>query len=187
MSRVSVHALVLVSLLGAAGCSAPVDPPPDGAAEPAPPLPEHLADIRRPLLDLHNRERALVKAPPLKWDPALAVSAASYGPTLAGLGKLEHAPLRQRPGQGENLWMGTRNAYPVERMFRGWAAEKSIFRRGTFPDVSTTARWQDVAHYTQVIWRGTTRVGCAVHQAEKWDYLICRYAPPGNVRGRPVP
>lgn len=187
MSRASIRALIHVSLLGAAGCRGPVAAPPEAAAEPAWPLPEHLAEIRQPLLDLHNRERALVKALPLKWDPELAAAAAAYGPTLARLGRLEHAPPEQRPGQGENLWMGTRNAYRVERMFRGWAREKSIFRRGLFPDVSTTGRWQDVAHYTQVIWRGTTRVGCAVHQAEKWDYLICRYAPPGNVRGRPVP
>ena len=143
--------------------------------------------MRQPLLDLHNRERRLVRAPPLAWDEGLAAAAARYGPALARLGKLEHAPPAERPGQGENLWMGTRNAYPLDRMFGAWAAEKKIFRPGIFPAVSTTPRWQDVAHYTQIVWRSTTRVGCAVHQAEKWDFLICRYSPPGNVRGRAVP
>ena len=31
----------------------------------------------------------------------------------------------------------------------------------------------------------TTRVGCAIYSTE-WDYLICRYTPPGNVDGKPV-
>ena len=32
------------------------------------------------LLAAHNRERAAVGVPPLRWDPALAASAAYYGP-----------------------------------------------------------------------------------------------------------
>ena len=29
-------------------------------------------------------------------------------------------------------------------------------------------------------------VGCALHTEGGWDYLICRYAPAGNVVGQPV-
>lgn len=150
-------------------------------------LPEHLASLRRILLDLHNRERAEVGARPLLWDPALADAAAAYGPALASGGKLVHAPPELRRGQGENLWMGTRNRYSLESMFGGWAREKRHFRPGVFPRVTKTRDWRDVAHYTQVIWRGTERVGCAVHRKGEWDYLICRYSPAGNVNGWPVP
>lgn len=66
--------------------------------------------------------------------------------------------------------------------------EKRIFTPGAFPSaVSRSGNWSDVAHYTQMIWRGTTRVGCALHKAGEWDYLICRYAPAGNVVGQSVP
>ena len=51
------------------------------------------------ILALHNRERAAVGSPPLVWDPTLAASAASYGPTLASLGRLAHSPRETRPGQ----------------------------------------------------------------------------------------
>ena len=57
----------------------------------------------------------------------------------------------------------------------------------TFPNVSRTGRWKDVAHYTQMIWKGTTNVGCAMHVAAGRTYLICRYSPPGNADGRAVP
>lgn len=83
--------------------------------------------------------------------------------------------------------MGTRGAYAIEAMVESWASERTRFRSGIFPNVSTTGNWQDVGHYTQMIWPGTTHIGCAVHRARRWDYLICRYAPRGNIDGRRVP
>jgi hypothetical protein len=67
-----------------------------------------------------------------------------------------------------------------------WVSEKRNFVSGIFPNVSRTGNWSDVAHYTQVIWRTTNRVGCAIHGDERYDWLICRYAPPGNIDGRRV-
>ena len=83
--------------------------------------------------------------------------------------------------------MGTRDAYELEEMAQGWAAEKSLFRPGFFPNVSRSGQWSDVSHYTQMIWKGTTRIGCAVHKSRRWDFLVCRYSPPGNVVGQRVP
>jgi hypothetical protein len=148
---------------------------------------QDLSRLEARLLALHNRERRAVGAAPLAWDPPLAAAAADYGPALERLGKLAHSPLATRPGQGENLWMGTRGAYELEEMAGGWAAEKSLFRPGVFPTVSRSGNWSDVAHYTQMIWKGTSRLGCAVHKGRKWDFLICRYSPPGNVVGQRVP
>jgi hypothetical protein len=79
--------------------------------------------------------------------------------------------------------MGTRGAFSPEQMVGNWISEKAYYRPGTFPRVSRTGRWDDVAHYTQVVWSGTTRVGCAIHSDGRWDYLICRYSPPGNIEG----
>ena len=135
------------------------------------------------ILAAHNRERARAGVAPLRWDPTLAASAASYGPALARIGGLRHSPKADRLGQRENLWMGTRGAYSPEQMVGNWIAEKAYYRNGQFPNVSRTGNWADVAHYTQVVWRGTTHVGCAIYPTRNWDYLICRYSPPGNVGG----
>jgi len=139
------------------------------------------------LLASHNLERSRVNAPPLQWDPLLAAAAASYGPSLARLGRLQHSPRTPRPGQRENLWMGTRGFYSPEQMVGNWIDEKRQFRPGVFPNVSRTGNWEDVAHYTQLISKGTTRVGCALHPGGQWDFLICRYSPPGNVDGQYLP
>ncbi|MET1110577.1 MAG: CAP domain-containing protein [Allosphingosinicella sp.] len=148
---------------------------------------QDLARLEPRLLALHNRERRATGAAPLVWDAALAAAAAAYGPALDRLGKLAHSPPATRLGQGENLWMGSRGAYDLEEMAGSWADEKSLFRPGVFPAVSTSRNWSDVGHYTQMIWKGTTRLGCAVHKGRDWDYLICRYSPPGNVVGQRMP
>ncbi len=79
--------------------------------------------------------------------------------------------------------MGTRGAYSPEQMIAHWASERSLYRPGKFPAVSATGRWSDVAHYTQMTWPSTTHVGCAIHRARDWDFLVCRYSPRGNVIG----
>lgn len=142
--------------------------------------------ISQRLLAAQNGERERLGLAPFQWDGVLAAGAAYYGRTLASLGQLQHSPRQSRPGQGENLWMGTRGAYTPEQMVGSWLGERRWFRPGTFPNVSTTGNWFDVGHYSQIIWPTTTRVGCAITSTRQWDYLICRYAPAGNVDGRPV-
>jgi len=138
------------------------------------------------LLASQNRERAMAGVGPLQWDPALAAAAASYGPALASLPHLRHSPKATRPGQRENLWKGSRGYFSPEQMVSTWAAEKRFFHAGVFPAVSSTGDWEDVAHYTAMVWPTTTRVGCAVYSTREFDYLICRYSPPGNIDGRRV-
>ena len=151
------------------------------------PVPQDLGDLESRVLAIHNRERAAIGLLPLSWDPALATAAAGYGPTLSRLGRLEHSDYSTRWGQGENLFMGTRGAYSVDEMLAGWVEEKRLFRPGTFPKVSRSGHGEDVGHYTQMIWRTTSRVGCAIHSDAKWDFLICRYSPPGNILKHRVP
>lgn len=174
-----------------AACAESRPPWADGAAlrteRPSGAGAQDLADLEARLLALHNRERAAVGVPPLSWDTALAAGAAAYGPELARLGRLAHSPRESRPGQGENLWRGTRGAYSLEEMAGSWAEERRLFRAGIFPEVSSSGHWEDVAHYTQMIWRGTTRLGCALHRGSDTDFLICRYAPSGNRPGQAVP
>ena len=174
-----------------AGCGDGRPPWAEGAMvrteRPADAAPQDLRNIEARLHALHNRERSAVGVPPLVWDARLASAAAAYGPELARRGRLAHSPPESRPGQGENLWMGTRGAYSFEEMIASWADERRLFRPGTFPDVSRSGHWGDVAHYTQMIWRSTARLGCALHPSPRWDFLICRYAPPGNVVGQAVP
>jgi hypothetical protein len=76
--------------------------------------------------------------------------------------------------------MGTAGYYSAEDMIGGFVAERGKFKPGKFPAVSRTGKWEDVGHYSQLIWRDTKEVGCAVARNRENDFLVCRYWPGGN-------
>jgi hypothetical protein len=137
-------------------------------------------------LSLHNAARDDAKLPHLVWSDDLAKAADPWARKLAKAGKLEHSDWKDRAGTGENLWIGTAGYYSPREMIGGFLSEKKAFRPGTFPDVSKTGQWQDVGHYTQIIWPSTTKVGCAMATAKGNDVLVCRYSPAGNYFGDKV-
>ena len=142
------------------------------------------SDFDYRVLATHNYERAQTGVPPLRWNAALAASAEKWAAHLASTGRFEHAPENPDAPEGENLWAGTKGRFSPEAMTAAWIREKKYFRPGLFPDNSTTGRVEDVGHYTQLVWRDTTHVGCAVETRGDRSVLACRYAPPGNIDGR---
>lgn len=140
------------------------------------------------LLAAHNQEREKIGVPAVRWSPELAASAKAWADHLGRTGEFRHAP--DEPGQtpqGENLWAGTKGHYVLEDMVGLWVAEKVDYKPGVFPNNSRSGNLAAVGHYTQLIWRDTVTVGCAVARGAKEDFLVCRYSQAGNVLGqRPV-
>lgn len=137
------------------------------------------------LLAAHNRERAALDLPALEWDDKLSADARTWARALSSTNSFEHS--RDNPDdpdpQGENLWAGTPGAFSPEQMVGLWIDEKHNYRPGPIPNVSRTGDFEDVGHYTQVIWRATRKVGCALVTGGAEDVLVCRYSQGGNVIG----
>jgi len=133
------------------------------------------------LLAAHNRERSALGIAPLAWDTDLAANAEEWAGHLAELNDLEH--FTDDVDEGENLWLGPRRDFSPEAMVGLWVEEKKNFVPGVFPDNSRTGVLDDVGHYTQLMWRDTRRVGCAVSDNGEHEILVCRYARAGNVIG----
>ena len=136
-------------------------------------------DFQTRVLAAHNSLRAQVGTPPLTWSSRLADDARAWADTLARNSRLQHEDQRQ---QGENLWMGTANAFSIEAMVGAWAGEQADYRHGVFPGVAKKGK--PVGHYTQMVWRSTTEVGCATARTADEEVLVCRYSPPGNWIGQ---
>jgi hypothetical protein len=148
------------------------------AASPAP-------DLRGQILAAHNSERASLGLTPLIWDDGLAKGAKQWSDFLANEGRFEHSP--DAPGSvplGENIWGGSAGRFQPRAMVSLWIAEKRYFKPGVFPANSTTGDVRDVSHYTQLVWRGSARVGCGLSRGATEDILVCRYANAGNIIGR---
>ena len=136
------------------------------------------------MLDAHNAARRQVGIAPMQWSAPLAAAAGAHASQMSRSGHFAHSS--QPPGaqpQGENLWMGTRGAYSHAEMARSWIDERHLYDGGTVDQALSSGKFGDIGHYTQIIWRETRQVGCAVASNARNDYLVCRYLPAGNVMG----
>lgn len=134
-------------------------------------------------LGAHNVAREEAGVAPLVWSERLVRDAQDWANHLAANNLYEHASPQQRKGQGENLWRGPRGYWDAWDKVGFFVEERRHFRPGQFPDVSLTGRWNDVGHYTQVIWPETREVGCALAHTASDEVLVCRYWPAGNIWG----
>jgi pathogenesis-related protein 1 len=148
------------------------------------------------MLAAHNRARAAVGAPPLKWSNDLARHAQQWASHMASRCDLQH---RSGGRYGENLGaaasnMGAPRSTP-DQVVGQWLAEKRCWKPGVFRktdrcDSSCAAKLQSTGcgHYTQVVWSGTQRVGCGRATCSKggmdWEFWVCNYDPRGNVVGQ---
>ncbi|HYD24312.1 MAG TPA: CAP domain-containing protein [Croceibacterium sp.] len=153
-------------------------------AAPAPRAEAPANGFARQLLAEHNAERDRAGVPRLAWSGKLASDAQRWAELLAREGGMRHSSNEQRPGAGENLWMGSAGYFGARDMIGAFVSEKRHYVHAAFPKVSSTGKWEDVGHYTQVVWRDTKEVGCAVARNARDDFLVCRYWPAGNWIGQ---
>jgi len=129
------------------------------------------------ILAAHNRYRREVGVRGLVWSESIAASARKWAEYLAATGSFKHSS----SGYGENIWSGTTGSFSQTSMVDRWGGEQQNFVTGSsFPNVCRGR----CGHYTQIIWRNTTAIGCGLATGGKRDYLVCQYDPPGNYRGR---
>jgi pathogenesis-related protein 1 len=141
-------------------------------------------DEQQRMIAAHDAARAAVDPAPATPLPAMAWSddAAAVAAAWAARCAFEHNP---DPGErGENLaFFSTNLASTPEMVVQGWADEAEFYDY----DANTCAAGEQCGHYTQVVWRDTTRVGCAkaecTIQGFEGLFWVCDYEPPGNFVG----
>jgi hypothetical protein len=180
--------LAILLLLAACSPAPQSEPAPERVVEPRTsdaPAPRGESLLRQAMLAGHNAARRELGLEPLSWNDALAADARAYAETLARSGRFEHSPQpRGNPIQGENLWTGTRGAYGYREMIGHWVDERRFYLPRPVPEASSSGRFGDVGHYTQIVWRATREVGCAEASSRSDDYVVCRYLPAGNIAGQ---
>ena len=125
----------------------------------------------RDMVSAHNQIRAQVGVPPLVWSDRLEAVAEDWAKTLLSRREFSHRPNGKL---GENLFaiMGARAS--STEVIRAWADESRNY------DYRSN-RCRDVCgHYTQIVWRDSKQVGCAVARDSRREIWVCNYDPPGN-------
>ena len=134
---------------------------------------EQIPAFAREVLAAHNKVRQKTGVPPLKWSNKLAVQAEEWANTLAATGA---AKMQGIPGQNIGYTTPPGSAR-VGGIVAAWAAEVTNYDYDRNVCIDPKVRCR---HYTQVVWRNTNYLGCAVTQDAQRDIWVCDYDPPGN-------
>jgi uncharacterized protein YkwD len=146
----------------------------------------------------HNAIRASLPSPQPVPDPLLSELAwnqelAEYAQVHADTCVFAHSDNTERTnafGQwvGENLAANTGQGYDPYSVTDLWAAEAVDYDYAT----NTCADGEVCGHYTQIVWRQTTQIGCAKAICSTLtntsymdaEYWVCEYMPGGNINGQ---
>lgn len=120
------------------------------------------------MLGAHDAARAKHGVPALSWSDSLAKTAQSWADRCV----FEHSST----SYGENLAQGT-GGYSGADAVNDWYNEISAY------DFNAPGDSEATGHFTQVVWKGTKRVGCGVAQCSDGALYVCNYDPAGNFAG----
>ena len=146
------------------------------------------------MVQAHNTWRTEVGTPPIVWSTELETKAAQWAKVLQ-----QKNCAMQHSGPGENLywasgqkhanskdkngnwiWQVTLQNITEEGVVNSWAEEKQWYQHAT--NRCKAPRGQSCGHYTQVVWKDTSKVGCAMAACkDKSQIWVCNYTPVGNI------
>jgi pathogenesis-related protein 1 len=180
--------LVLCSLL-AAGCIPGLLDDADAGTSAPEPAPD--ADAQT-WVDQHNAVRRSPQPAPSPALPALGWSSEAAKVAQAWADGCTYQHNAGRGQRGENIAASApAGRWTPADVVAAWASEAADYDYAA----NTCAEGKQCGHYTQLVWRSTTRAGCAHKLCTvnwpfapappgSWDFWVCDYEPPGNFVGQ---
>ena len=143
------------------------------------------------MIKAHNEYRAQHPGTPsLTKDKALVKHAQAHADYLVQLGTLRHS----NTVYGENVYWNSATTIASSgdseaEVAKAWAraAAKAWYSEIKDYDFATgTAKTPGavIGHFTQMVWKNTTQIGCGIAMGDSGTYMVCNYAPPGNFLGQ---
>jgi pathogenesis-related protein 1 len=129
--------------------------------------------LAQEMLDAHNNIRAEAELPPFQWSNELAAFSQKWANALIVKNRSAH---NTHSPYGENILITGLGSTPAT-VVTEWAYESQDY---TYRTNNCT---EDCGHYTQLVWRKTRKVGCAMAYNAQREIWVCSYDPPGNLRG----
>lgn len=139
----------------------------------------------------HNKWRAEVGVGKLSYSPELAVSAQAWADHLKQTNQCKMKHSKPEGRYGENLYWasallwsdGRRELQQVssDKPVDSWGSEIHDYNYKN----NSCEPGKMCGHYTQMVWRESTKVGCAIAVCEdsREQVWVCQYQPAGNMVG----
>lgn len=133
------------------------------------------ASAEQIIVDKHNEFRSAVGVADIEWSDELAQSAQDWADQLAVNCDFEHSD----SGFGENIWLGTTGFFTPNDVVNSWGEEIDFY-----DEDNNSCEGGECLHYTQIVWSGSTQVGCGTVTCDGFDIWVCQYNPAGNIIGQ---
>ena len=131
--------------------------------------------LKKVVLDEHNRHRMNHKVDPLVWDDECYRYAKAWAEELANSHMIKHGGKPESMGQ--NLYWASDKETAADAI-QAWMAEEQYY------DYSRSDYTSQTGHFSQCVWKGSQRIGLAVaHGKGGGTIVVANYIPRGNVRG----
>ena len=121
----------------------------------ADPTPEQLEQIRADILKYHNEYRKIHQVDELTRDADIEKIAQNYSEYLIKNNIFDHS---HRKGYGENLYGCTGSGICAT----GKSVTDNWYNEIQFYDYNNPVFSGETGHFTQVVWKGSTKIGCGV-------------------------
>ncbi|KAL2006034.1 hypothetical protein VTN00DRAFT_9688 [Thermoascus crustaceus] len=166
----------------------PNDPSPPPPAPTAPTFSGSSNSYQAQVLQQHNMHRSNHSAPALAWSADLEASAKK----LADSCVYAHNTDIDGGGYGQNIGYGVPSEAIGKMITNLMYNDEMGYFEGLYgnpnPDMSNFEKW---GHFSQIVWKGTTQVGCATTVcgtlqnigAGPIPFTVCNYGPAGNFAG----
>jgi len=148
----------------------------------------NLATLRSSALSKHNTYRATHHSPNMVLSDSLNSSAQAWANQIASSGNLAHSST----SNGENLYAFYTTASSIAADTLANNAVQSWYSEVSKYDYTNPGFSSSTGHFTQVVWKSTTQLGCGTAKGTKRInstlynafYVVCQYSPAGNVQGQ---
>jgi len=145
------------------------------------------SDEMQDVLEKHNEYRCRHGVELMTWDDEIAANAQQ----VADAGVFAHSSQASRQGVagfrqlGENIAWGWPTRTGTDST-EAWYAEieDTVDGLGTPSSCSDGVDGKAVCHYTQVVWKSSTKLGCGKGSVDGGDFWVCQYGSGGNVNGQ---
>lgn len=146
-----------------------------------------LAALRNAAVSQHNTYRAIHKSPNITLSDSLNSTAQAWAEEMVRIGKFEHS--NNRGEVGENLYVYSTTAPSTDSTTLGNEAVTEWYKEINYYQYDSPGFSTATGHFTQVVWKGSTQLGCGAAQGTETIeginrnvfYVVCHYSPGGNV------
>uniref|UniRef100_A0A0N4ZLW6 SCP domain-containing protein n=1 Tax=Parastrongyloides trichosuri TaxID=131310 RepID=A0A0N4ZLW6_PARTI len=154
----------------------PTQRPGTGTRRPSPggPASGEYKELLDDILRHTNIYRQKHHSPPVTWNAEIARKAQAYAEVLARSydQRLVHDSDHT---YGENLGAATPNI--AKNIVHNWYNEVRYY------DYNKATFSSGTGHFTALVWKETTEMGCGAAMGQSMIFVSCKYSPPGNMMG----